>query len=205
MTDTILNTRSTQCHATTYNQSTRSTHEPLSTVRSPNSFEGQSQKLHGSLLGRHLRSHREGASFRCVGKLMMMMALFCLSKRTPLLTHFFLAHNSHKATNQFSNTSIAWSAAPNPLLPSTTSIADGSSPDSATLVAVAVVAVCWGVQHHPNKHVARRSCVFLSWGVHLPSNKHVPTELKMWGRSLITLIELCCIHGRTVPVLLYQY
>ena len=66
--------------------------------------------------------------------MMMMMALFCLSKRTPLLTHF-LAHSSHSADNRFSNTSIAWSAAPNPLLPSTTGIADGSSPDSATLVA----------------------------------------------------------------------
>ena len=29
-----------------------------------------------------------------VHSLMMMMALFCLSERTPLLTHFFLAHSS---------------------------------------------------------------------------------------------------------------
>ena len=32
--------------------------------------------------------------------MMMMMALFCLSKRTPLLTHFFLTHSSHNVTNQ---------------------------------------------------------------------------------------------------------
>ena len=35
-----------------------------------------------------------------VHSLMMMMALFCLSKRTPLLTHFFPAHSSHSVTNQ---------------------------------------------------------------------------------------------------------
>ena len=46
--------------------------------------------------------------------MMMMMALFCLSKRTPLLTHF-LEHTALTApTTRFSNTSIAWSAAPNP-------------------------------------------------------------------------------------------
>ena len=33
------------------------------------------------------------------GSMMMMMALFCLSERTPLLTHFF-AHSSHSAHNQ---------------------------------------------------------------------------------------------------------
>ena len=32
-------------------------------------------------------------------QMMMMMALVCLSKRTPLLTHF-LAHSSHSADNQ---------------------------------------------------------------------------------------------------------
>ena len=32
--------------------------------------------------------------------MMMMMALFCLSKRTPLLTHFFLTHSSNQRRDQ---------------------------------------------------------------------------------------------------------
>ena len=32
--------------------------------------------------------------------MMMMMALFCLSKRTPLLTHFFLTHSSNQRRGQ---------------------------------------------------------------------------------------------------------
>ena len=38
--------------------------------------------------------HREGQM------MMIMMALFCLSKRTPLFTHSFLTHSSHSVTNQ---------------------------------------------------------------------------------------------------------
>ena len=34
---------------------------------------------------------------------MMMMAIFCLSKRTPLLTHFLLAHSSNQRRDQALN------------------------------------------------------------------------------------------------------
>ena len=72
--------------------------------------------------------------------MMMMMALFCLSKRTPLLTHFFLAHNSHKATNQVLehfDRLVGSAKPPSPVHHRHRQwlIADGSSPDSATLVA----------------------------------------------------------------------
>ena len=36
--------------------------------------------------------------------MVIMMAIFCLSKRTPLLTHFF-AHSSHTALTQLSHSS----------------------------------------------------------------------------------------------------